>query len=205
MENRRRKNSSGDKFSFPIIAVRDSDPDEFEFGCVTKPGSPNSDRLFFNGKLLPHVFPLNHPANNFSYSRSTSRTSSISSKDSLMSSRSNSTNSRSSNCSSARTSTSETSERKILSTGGKFPGKKPALNPQYKYSSSQRWQFIAPAPAFMHQDSRSRSRSVKVESKLLKSRKMEKDTTDHEKSWIGKKVLRSFVSACKKCHAIETS
>ncbi|KAL2496424.1 hypothetical protein Fot_40181 [Forsythia ovata] len=204
MENQRRKNGSSDKFSFPIIAVRDSDSDEFEFGCVTKPGSPNSpaDHLFYNGKLLPHAFPLNQPAINFSYSRSTSRTSSISSKGSLMSSRSNSTNSRSSNCSSARTSTSETSERKILS-GGRIPGKKPVLNPQYKYSSSQRWQLIAPAPALMHQGSRSR----KVECKELKSRKMEKDNnTDlHGKSWFGRKVLRSFVSACKKCHAIETS
>ncbi|CAI9784222.1 unnamed protein product [Fraxinus pennsylvanica] len=127
--------------------MQDSDPDEFEFGCVTKPGPPNSpaDHLFFNGKLLPHVFPLNRPANNFSYSRSTS------SKDSLMSSCSNSTDSRSSSCSSARTSTSEASERKILSTRGKVPGKKPVLNPQYNYCSSQRWQFIRPSPVLMHQ------------------------------------------------------
>lgn len=116
-----------------------------------------------------------------------------------MSSCSNSTNSRSNNCSSARTSTSEASERKILSTGGKVPGKKPVSNPQYNYISSQRWQFFGPAPVLMRQGSR--SRSVKVECKELKSRKMkndDNDNSDHGKSWFGKKNLRSFVSACKK-------
>ncbi|KAL2506992.1 uncharacterized protein Fot_30639 [Forsythia ovata] len=84
---------------------------EFEFECVT-PKTPDSpaDHLFLNVRLLPHIFPLKS-ANSFNYSRSTS---SISSKDSLMSSRSNGTNNRRSNCSSARTSTSEASERKSL-------------------------------------------------------------------------------------------
>nr|GMC76652.1 probable membrane-associated kinase regulator 1 [Ipomoea batatas] len=88
METRRRNSNSGDKFSFPIIMpVHEQQDGEFEFGCVsTSPGSPNSpaDRLFFNGKLLPHDFPCPPPASGFSYSRSTSRASSVSSKDSLI-------------------------------------------------------------------------------------------------------------------------
>ncbi|KAI3457437.1 hypothetical protein Pfo_014100 [Paulownia fortunei] len=215
MENHRRKNSSsGDKFSFPVVIPTGPDNiDQFEFGCVTTPGSPNSpaDHLFLNGKLLPHVFPTQTP-NSFSYSRSTSRTSSISSKDSLTSSRSNSTNSRSSNCSSARTSTSEAaSERRLSSNDGNVPGRmsvrkdrnKPVLGSQYQYGSSQRWQLIAAAPVLKHQGSRSRKVEILERKGSKKSRPIDEDP-DGPKSWFGRKILKSFVSACKECHAIQT-
>lgn len=213
MENRPRKNSSsGDLFSFPVIIPPAQDSDQFEFGCVTTAGSPNSpaDHLFLNGKLLPHAFPIQTPNSTFSYSRSTSRTSSINSKDSLMSSRSNSTNSsRSSNCSSARTSTSEASERKIMSsTDGnirmsvrKERNNKSLLSCQYQYyGSSQRWQLIAAAPVLKHQGSRSR----KVEILERKGSKKSREIDEGAKSWFGRRILKSFVSACKECHAIQT-
>ncbi|KAK4439170.1 hypothetical protein Salat_0251900 [Sesamum alatum] len=213
MENRRRKtsSSSGEMFSFPVITP---EPDQFEFGPVTTPGSPNSpaDHLFSNGKLLPHVFPVQAP-NGYSFSRSTSRTSSIGSKDSLMSSRSNSTNSRSS-CSSARTSTSEAnSERRLSAVDGNFPGRisvrkeRNATRPsQYQYGSCQRWQLIAAAPVLKHQGS---SRSRKVEVLERKGSKKSRGNVDGEpggaKSWFGRRILKSFVSVCKECHAIKTS
>lgn len=220
MEIHRRKSSSGDKFSFPIIPVQDQD---FEFGCVT-PGSPNStaDRLFFNGILLPHAFPCQPTNNVISFSRSTSRTSSVCSKDSLMSSRSNSTNSsRSSSCSSARTSTSEaagpcTSDSKLFSNNqtkiaGKNPvekdlyqaTRKPVLTPHY--GSSQRWQFIAPAPAMMHQVSRARKAKISVRDQVCKSKKQGQDWTIARRTWFGLKFLRAVASACKECHAVKPS
>jgi hypothetical protein len=121
MENRRKRSGSGEIFSFPSTPTPDQDSD-FEFGSIT-PDSPSTDpyknspadHLFFNGRLLPHAFPVQTPnIITIDNSRSTSRTSSISSKDSLRSSRSNSTNSRSSSCSSGRTSSSDNSERKLL-------------------------------------------------------------------------------------------
>ncbi|CAA3024169.1 Hypothetical predicted protein [Olea europaea subsp. europaea] len=176
---------------------------EFEFECVT-PKTPDSpaDHLFLNGRLLPHVFQL-QSANSFNYSRSTS---SVISKDSLMSSRSNSTNSRISNSSSARTSTSEASERKVMN-GPKIPSKLPANTAAVAlpYCSSRGWQFIAPAPVLMHQGSRSRPRKAAdaVEPRESKSRKQGKNGSDL-RGWFGRRVLRSFVSSCKECHAIRT-
>ncbi|KAL2245439.1 uncharacterized protein LOC105165400 [Sesamum indicum] len=215
MENRRRQNSSssGEMFSFPVINPRGLEPDQFEFGSVTTPGSPNSpaDHLFSNGKLLPHVFPV-QPPNGYSFSRSTSRTSSIGSKDSLMSSRSNSTNSRSS-CSSARTSTSEAnSERRLSPVDGNFPGRisvrkeRNVTRPsQYQYGSCQRWQLIAAAPVLKHQGSRSRKVEVLERKGSKKSRENIDGDPGGAKSWFGRRILKSFVSACKECHAIKTS
>lgn len=136
METLHRKNSSGEAFSFPCTPSpssheyqnqqQDDISSNFEFGFITPDHSPANinidsspaDHLFFNGKLLPHVFPFNPIINNNinissivmdrtnTTSRTTSRTSSINSKDNfLMSSRSNSTNSRSSSCSSSSSST----------------------------------------------------------------------------------------------------
>ncbi|CAI9773506.1 unnamed protein product [Fraxinus pennsylvanica] len=171
---------------------------EFEFECVT-PKTPDSpaDHLFLNGRLLPHVFPL-QSENSFIYSRSTS------SKNSLMSSRSNSTNSRRSNCSSARTSTSEASEREVPN-GAKIPSKLPANTAAFTlpYGSSRRWQFIAPAPVLMHQGSRSRKAADSVERPKSKSRKQGKNGSDLG-GWFGRRALRYFVSSCKECHAIRT-
>ncbi|KAK6134632.1 hypothetical protein DH2020_031642 [Rehmannia glutinosa] len=207
---RRNRVSSGDKFSFPVIiptGVENSD--QFEFGCVTTPNSPNSpaDHLFFNGKLLPHVFPIQTP-NNYSYSRSTSRTSS---RDSLFSSRSNSTNSRSSNCSSARTSTSteansqrELSSNRLSARKERSNNNKAVLGCQYhQYGSSQRWKVIAAAPVLKHQGSRS-SRKVEILERKGPKKSRSVDEEKSSSSWFGRRILKSFVSACKECHAIKT-
>ncbi|CAK9182987.1 unnamed protein product [Ilex paraguariensis] len=199
METLRRKSGSGDKFSFPIIPIQDQQF-EFEFGCVT-PGSPNSpaDHLFFNGQLLPHPFPLQATNITGIYSRSTSRTSTVSSKDSLMSSRSNSTNSRSSSCSSARTSTSEASERKAMGQA-KFSGKTAVKNRlvlNHQYGSSRRWQFITPAPVVKHQIS-CRKRAEAAVQDELRAKKEARDKT----GGFGRRFFRSFVSACRECHAM---
>ncbi|XP_073313600.1 uncharacterized protein [Primulina huaijiensis] len=215
MENRRINYaiSPDDKFSFPVmIPGKGNVSDQFEFGCVTTPASPNSpaDHLFFNGRLLPHVFPIQTSNNhNFSYSRSTSRTSSTGSKDSLMSSRSNSTNSRSSNCSSARTSTSidqsNPEYRKVSNMAKKQRNNhvRPGLNTHEQFGSSQKWQFISAAPVLKHQGSRSRKVDYVLEQK--ESRKSKRADDDHGgvRPWFGKRVLKSFVSACKECHAIK--
>ncbi|XP_059664200.1 probable membrane-associated kinase regulator 1 [Cornus florida] len=215
MENRRLKNSSGDKFSFPAMPMQGQDS-EFEFGCVT-PGSPNSpaDHLFFNGRLLPHAFPL-QPANSTkstNYTRSMSRTSSVSSKDSLMSSRSNSTSSRSSSCSSARTSTSEASERKLVplslqqakaGISRTYQANKPAaLAPQY--GSSQRWQFITPSPGLNRQVSRSKKPGIVSQEELRAVKNVQEKSKTRSGSGFGSRFFRSFVSACKECHAMKPS
>ncbi|KAH7860823.1 hypothetical protein Vadar_018426 [Vaccinium darrowii] len=219
MEISRRKNSSGDKFSFPsIIPIPTQDSDQFEFGCIT-PGSPNSpaDHLFSNGRLLPHPFPIQPPTNLHSYTRSTSRTSSVSSKDSLMSSRCNSTSSRSSNSSgstSARTSTStDATEKKSalplgqVKLGGKV-GVKSDKSGQcvlgtkkqvlYVNGSSRRWGLIPAAPVMSHGHQASRRRKggeivVKKKVKVNRGRGI----------GFGRRLLRWFVTACKECHAIK--
>ncbi|XP_035844346.1 uncharacterized protein LOC110896516 [Helianthus annuus] len=139
------------------------------------------------------------------------RTSSISSKGSLMSSRSNSSNSSSnsnSSCSSARTSTSEASPRKKLSTTNqarsvavkssnishRFPNKEwQARNYCDKYGHSQRWQFISPVPVLNRRNS-------------TKKRKGRKGKRERD---VRKGVCRRFfgwlVSTCQECHAIEPS
>ncbi|XP_021912258.1 uncharacterized protein LOC110825975 [Carica papaya] len=181
MENRRKKSSSGEIFSFPSTPNEDSQNSDFEFGCLT-PDSPSqdphrdspADHLFCNGRLLPHAFPspqrtamarLTH-----SSSRATSRTSSVSSKDSLMSSRSNSTNSRSSrssSCSSARTSSSDNSERRMLYYTRVSSRSKNSTTMASKlvtaqlYGSSQRWQYITPVPvAALKREGSKRKNSV---------------------------------------------
>lgn len=219
MANCRQKNKSVHKFSSPSNPIQDHEL-EFEFGSVT-PSSPTSpaDHLFLNGRLLPHDFPC-PPAKPMSItlSRSTSRTSSVSSKDSLMWSRSNSTSSgSSSSCStSARTSISDASERKILISRAKtsaskkpfereiYQGKKPVLTPQY---GSQRRQFITQTPVL--------SRKVLHRSKAESTRVLEKDQLKAGKKRVKGKRNGSrgfcwrffswFVSACNECHAISPS
>ncbi|OIT00372.1 hypothetical protein A4A49_35238 [Nicotiana attenuata] len=214
MENRRRKNSSGDKFSFPIIMpVQEGQELEFEFSGSASPGSPKSpaDHLFFNGKLLPHYFPC-QPASNISspisFSRSTSRTSSVSSKDSLLSSRSNSTNSRSSCSSSARTSISETSERKLI---GQRKQTAFTMNSSSNLHTgvSQKLQFIVtPAPVMKKKRhvvvSGSMKESTTKGRKEFKSRKQSKKNGKRKiRFWFFPSFFRKFISACKECHAME--
>ncbi|KAK2638968.1 hypothetical protein Ddye_026763 [Dipteronia dyeriana] len=166
MENRRKRSSSGEMFSFPSTPNQDSD---FEFGCLT-PDSPSqdpsrnspADHLFFNGRLLPHSFPFHQrqqPGSTLHLSpdnisrATTSRTSSVSSKDSLMSSRSNSTNSRSSSSSSssARTSlSSDNSERRFMYYNNNKVQCRATMASKMVtaqlYGSSQRWQHLTPVP-----------------------------------------------------------
>ncbi|KAL5736379.1 hypothetical protein ACOSP7_030948 [Xanthoceras sorbifolium] len=174
MENRRKRSSSGEIFSFPSTPNEESQDSDFEFGCLT-PDSPSqdpsrnspADHLFFNGRLLPHSFPfpprqqtgtlLLSPDN---ISRATSRTSSVSSKDSLMSSRSNSTNSRSStSSSSARTSlSSDNSERRFLYyNNNKVSSCRATMASKMVtaqlYGSSQRWQYLTPVPVLKREAS----------------------------------------------------
>ncbi|XP_057766561.1 uncharacterized protein LOC130987018 [Salvia miltiorrhiza] len=179
MNSRTKRSSSGDKFSFPVI---NQDSDEFEF---TSPNSP-ADRFFSNGKLLPHAFPV-QTHNSFSYSRSTS----IGSKDSLMSSRSNS---RSSTSTSARTSTSEASERR------RERSVRPAA--MSCQCQSRRWQLIAAAPVLKHHGSRSTRTETAVDRKA--SRGADGGCHKGSKSWFKSNFLKSFVSACQECHAIKT-
>ncbi|KAK9265762.1 hypothetical protein L1049_000077 [Liquidambar formosana] len=217
MENGRRKKSSSE-FSFPGTPNQDQD-NEFEFGCVT-PGSPfndpnkNSpaDHLFFNGRLLPHAFPIQTTNFGSDYLRLTSRTSSVGSKDSLMSSRSNSTSSRSSSCSSARTSSSDNSERKLLYSS-KVAGKNtPIAREGYQvnrlvlsqpYGSSKRWHFITPAPVLNPEVSRRKKAEIVVR-KESKSKK-QADKRTGAGSGFGRRFFWLFLSACKECHAIEPS
>lgn len=206
MEMDRKNSLSGeDKFSFPVIteSTLESD-DQFEFGShVPTPGSPNSpaDHLFYNGKLLPHVFPTQTCSNNFSYSRSTSRTSSKGS--SFVSSRSNSTNSTRS--SSARTSTSDRDQRKASNVQNcvrKDRHYKPVLSKPCKHSSSQRWQLIMATPALKHQGSGSRKAKDVMNQKGSK-KSFENEVEGSERCWFVKKLLRAFVSACNRCHALD--
>ncbi|EXC08467.1 hypothetical protein L484_009610 [Morus notabilis] len=228
METHLRKPSSGDTaaFSFPSTpgASHDSSSspsssDDFEFGCLTPDspsGDPNknspADHLFFNGRLLPHAFPSRSPAANSplarAVSRSTSRTSSVSSKDySLVSSRSNSTNSSCS--SSARTSSSDNSERRSTLSycrqGSKTtlngPGSSKVVSARV-YGSSQRWQFMAPVPAL----SRDGSRRRKVMELRNEKNGQEKKAVAKRRRWrLGRRLFRWFVTACNECHAIEPS
>ncbi|CAN4102911.1 unnamed protein product [Withania somnifera] len=225
MENRGRRSNSGEKFSFPIIMpVEEGKEMQFEFCASGSPGSPKSpaDHLFFNGRLLPHYFPC-QPASNInspiSFSRSTSRTSSVSSKDSLWSSRSNSVNSRSSCSSSARTSTSESSERKLINQG------KNSAFAMYMNSSnntnssstlhtgvSQKWQFIVtPSPVMKKKNQFSapittkKSQFVcKYQNQSAKGRKKRKENGKRKVRFLFlRRVFRKFMSACRECHAME--
>ncbi|GER53847.1 long-chain base (LCB) kinase 1 [Striga asiatica] len=184
--------SSAGNFSFPVQTRSaktrrkiQEDDDEFEFRCLPSPGSP-ADHLFFNGRLLPHVFPVG--PRHASFSRSASRAS----RDSLTSSRSNSTNS---SCSSARTSTSESSSKRGISSNRLRAGRR--MGPVYD-GGSGRWRLIAAAPAAAALGRGGGSR------RPLRPA-AEAPAGGGKGSWFGGKVLKSFVSACKECHAIKTN
>ncbi|XWS52089.1 hypothetical protein CRYUN_Cryun11dG0037400 [Craigia yunnanensis] len=219
MENRRKRSSSGDIFSFSSTPNKDQDSD-FEFGCFT-PDSPSqdpcrtspADHLFFNGRLLPHAFPL-QPATmvaaDHMSSRGTSRTSSINSKDSLMSSRSNSTNGRSS-CSSARTSSSDNSERRLL-----YHSKIHACNNKASkmvtaqlYGDSQRWQYITPVPVLKREVSRRKDSGIVVKedlrAKIQGDHHQERSTNRGKSSGSCLRLFRLFLLVCREWHAMEPS
>ncbi|KAF9666759.1 hypothetical protein SADUNF_Sadunf16G0262100 [Salix dunnii] len=221
--NHHQKTSSREHiFSFPSTPSSLDQDSDFEFGCLT-PGSPScdanksspADHLFFNGRLLPHSFPVLHqqqqPATMFlidSIYRGTSRASSVSCRDSLMSSRSNSTNSSRSSVSSARTSSSDNSERRRFHnniTRPKTPLASKAVMAQL-YGSSQRWQHIMPVPAAVlkREDSRRKSGGILVEEGLISSKKQVKKGKG-DRAGIWRRFFRSFLVACRECHAMEPS
>ncbi|KAF5478681.1 hypothetical protein F2P56_005221 [Juglans regia] len=221
MENRRKRSISGERFSFPSTPGAEDQDSDFEFGSVT-PDSPSTDPfknspadyLFFNGRLLPHAFPIQSAANIIiDSSRTTSRASSISSKDSLRSSRSNSTNSSSS---SPRTSASDNSERRLLyqnkvaskaSTlvrdhNGYQAGNK-ALSSQVYVQSSQRWQYITvPVPILTREPSR--RKKMEMVGKKLRPKKQAEERKGAS-LWHFARFFWWIVSACKQCHAMEPS
>ncbi|KAG6607885.1 hypothetical protein SDJN02_01037, partial [Cucurbita argyrosperma subsp. argyrosperma] len=226
MESRREQSSSGEIFSFPSTPVQDQDQDsDFEFGSIT-PDSPSTfnnspaDHLFVNGRLLPHSFPP-QPIGVYAVDR----TSSVGSKDSIMSSRSNSTNSRSSSScgssTSARTSSSESNNVDRSSRFSSHQKKSPKSSVSAQvYGSSQRWQFIAsvPVPTTLSRENSRRKKAVEKiggKSDLRRNKKRTEKTTARKKKkkkkkkkknmWFGRKVFRWIILVCKECHAIEPS
>ncbi|KAJ6966408.1 hypothetical protein NC652_004078 [Populus alba x Populus x berolinensis] len=208
-------------FSFPSTPGTLDQDSDFEFGCLT-PDSPScdpnknspADHLFFNGRLLPHSFPVlrrQQPTTMLlidNIYRATSRASSVSCKDSLMSSRSNSTNSSRSSVSSARTSSSDNSERRRLYnniTGTKTPLASKVVMAQL-YGSSQRWQHIMPVPTAVlkREDSRRKSGGILVKEGLISNKKQVKKGK-RERSGLWRRFFRSFLVACRECHAMEPS
>lgn len=194
--------------------VLDQDSD-FEFGCIT-PDSPTSDPnkdspadiLFFNGRLLPHSFP-SQSRKSISLEYSTSRTSSIGSKDSLMSSRSNSSNSRSSS-SSAAMSLSDYNDKKTMSSDINVATKATITRARSLRTrsarlqpcpSGQRWQFIAPAPCLASPSERKRDKSG-VQHELRSKKQVQQS---RENSSFSQRLFKSFVLGCRKCHALEPS
>ncbi|KAJ4975435.1 hypothetical protein NE237_000541 [Protea cynaroides] len=223
---------SGDNFSFISMASQDQDQEsptdddshnqdsDFEFGCVT-PSSPTNDPsknspadvLFFNGRLLPHAFPSESVKNaRIGRSHVSSRTSSIGSKDSLLSSCSNS---RSSSCSSGRTSSSENIEKRFLGAEtsdeiatGRIPITRNHSNKSIRLQSqvsNQRWQLIAPAPILTPTASVPRRKRAEIlVPEELRSKKQVKNKNKRS-SWFGQRFFRSFMSTCRACHALEPS
>ncbi|OVA00363.1 hypothetical protein BVC80_1183g59 [Macleaya cordata] len=217
-----------DTFSFSseneTYQNQDQDQDQesdFEFGSIT-PGSPTNDPnkgspadlLFFNGRLLPHVFP---PYSSTDSSTRTSRTSSISSKDSFMwASRSNSNNSRSSFSSTQTSPQSEFSDNSVLSDADsktkpigtmKNPTKKTVRVQPCSTIPRSRWQFIRPAPVLT--STTETTRRKKIESAAIQKSKLKKQLrkkrSTRVRSWFGWRIFRSIVLVCRTCHALEPS
>ncbi|PWA86510.1 hypothetical protein CTI12_AA139950 [Artemisia annua] len=173
METHRRSKTSpaSDMFTFPEMS-----PD-------VKFGSELADQLFANGKLLHHHFPAEQ--NNFTIPKSLilSRTSSISSKGSLI----------------ARTSTSDMSPMRKLSlmTNQAKPLsaiKASSASGRFNdYGHSQRWQFIAPVPMLNRRNSSRKKKGTKR--KVKRERVVRKGLCRRFFGWI--------VSTCQECHAIE--
>ncbi|CAJ2645463.1 hypothetical protein L195_g023852 [Trifolium pratense] len=182
-----KRSPSGDSFSFP--STPNQEDSDFEFGSLT-PNSPScttspADQIFFNGRLQPHSFPLNHVT--------TSRTSS---KDSLLSSRSNSTNS---SCSSARTSSSDSSERKLFHNRSKLSSRSVSRPVQQSHGCSQRRQYITPVPVALNRDASKRRKQKRAKREAKK--KMKKRVSLR----FVRRILGWFFIACRQCHAMEPS
>ncbi|GMJ11437.1 hypothetical protein like AT3G15250 [Hibiscus trionum] len=206
MESRRKRSSSGELFSFPSAP---NDPDsDFEFGCFNRNDSTSldpyktspADHLFFNGRLMPHAFPLQHSPT--TKTSTTSRTSSTNGKHSSMWSRSDSTNSRSSSCSSARTSSSDSSERRLL-YHRRYNSKASKLVSGQLYGDcySHRWQYITAVPVLKREVSRTKN----GEAAKKQGGHREKRAGSKGRSMACFRFLRLFLLACRQCHAMEPS
>ncbi|XP_004510060.1 uncharacterized protein [Cicer arietinum] len=187
------KKKNGESFSFPSTPIQEDS--DFEFGSLT-PDSPScttspADQLFSNGLLQPHSFPLNlnHVVT------ASSRTSSIGSKDSLLSSRSNSTNS---SCSSARTSSSDSSERRLFHNKQMLSSKS-----QQSYGCSQRWHYITPAPMALNRDASKKTKQQGAKRKEKKKEKKKKRVLLRLR--FVRRIFQWFFFACRQCHAMEPS
>ncbi|KAL8144981.1 hypothetical protein AgCh_003265 [Apium graveolens] len=192
---------------------------EFEFCRVMKPGaSPNApaDRLFSNGRLVPHDFPCSFHKTFDSLSRSVRQRSSSCGSNSgfemfspSWSSSCSSSQRSSSSISSGRTSTSDATPEKTKfiravrakRTPEPYKARKRVSTPDH---GSRKWQFIAPAPILngivLH-------RSGKV------SQTKKAEVADHQKESKAKKEGKAngrwqrffslFVATCSEFHAIE--
>ncbi|KAL0743581.1 hypothetical protein Bca4012_085094 [Brassica carinata] len=197
-------------------------PPEFEFGSLT-PSSPSqdlenspADHLFFNGRLLPHVFLVPNNNTKWSISRTTSE----------YASRSNSTNSRTSFGSNS-SSTSNYSPRTSSFNGNnnttinhrsldskpppsmygetvnttKIKAVEMVKASLYMSYSSQRWQYITPAPV-------KRSGGIRVggRKKNKKAARIRKKVEGRRGSRVmrwWRRILMAALFVCRECHALE--
>lgn len=188
----RSDDDSLDVFTFPRIAIQDQDH-RFEFAMGRPPDSP-ADHIFFNGKLLPHTFPVQTEAPSCRTPHSM-----------LVSCRSSSARS-----SSARTSLSDVSERRPLyqskSVGRvQNPGgvNRSLSSHQHNLnrSSARWWQFIIPLPPLSHEGPRRRKSNDRAKASPHDGPGNVGLSPSKKGSCCG--FFRSFSSTCKQCHALE--
>lgn len=196
-------------------------PPEFEFGSLT-PSSPSqdlfmenspADHLFFNGRLLPHVFPA--PSNNtkWSISRITSehisRSTSTDSRSSFGSSSSNSSSTSYSPRTSSFNGNNNNSTINHRSLDLKPPTSiygetvnttKMVKTSLYRSYSSQRWQYLTPAPVKRSGGIRVGGRKKKKAARIRK--KAEERRGSRVMKWW-RRILMAAIFTCRECHALE--
>ncbi|ERN16727.1 hypothetical protein AMTRI_Chr02g257980 [Amborella trichopoda] len=195
---------------------------DFEFSPSNSIGHNQNfpaDFLFSNGQLLPHVFPVgaDPPGSNYlpttSRSSSSKTSSSGSSAVSLSNSSSNSSssgiNSNSNVISNSRRHSSmkiaQDSERSLAKTRGRNGGA--SGHARFHSYPPAPWQFMAPVPgrtsSAKSEDAYGKSEIQKI---LVGVRTGGKDSGRSQESggsWLGRKIFRPFVTACKECHALQ--
>ncbi|MCL7047390.1 hypothetical protein MKW94_010988 [Papaver nudicaule] len=155
---------------------QDEQESDFEFGSLT-PGSPTSDSsknspadlLFFNGQLLPHVFPGNH----IDLAGAKSKP--------IVGANKNSTTTK----------------------------KLARVQPYSSTMPKSKWQFIKPAPVLTSTTDTCRSNkietvAVRQKPKMKKKIKTKKKRSRSVRSWIGWRIFRSIVWACRTCHSLDS-
>ncbi|KAL0900045.1 hypothetical protein Bca101_084006 [Brassica carinata] len=198
------------------------EPPEFEFGSLT-PSSPSqdsftenspADHLFFNGRLLPHVFQA--PNNNTRWSISRTTNEHIS--------RSNSTNSRSSFGSSSNSSSTSNHSPRTSSFNGnnnttinvkpptsiygenvnttKIKTVETVKASLYRSYSSQRWQYITPAPVKRSGGIRVGGRKKNKKAARIRKKAEGRRRGSRVMKWW-RRILTAAIFACRECHALE--